>query len=281
MAVNVLIVDDSPSVCAMLSQIMATVGFNVVGVGKSAEEGIELAKTLKPDVITLDIEMPGKSGLQALPLFQKACDAAIVMCSTLTNQAAQATLQSLEKGAFDYIPKTEIGKTFTNDMLKERIQSAYNYVISKRKGEIPPYKQGVPIASLPCLAPKAVVIGISTGGPAALHKLFQAMPSLPVPIVVVQHMPAAFVASLAERISQQTKHKAVVAKEDHTLVPGEICFAPGDLHVLVKKMGTRLYCNLSEEPRNILHKPSADVFTVTFKNIRRHWVVTDKGLCSS
>jgi two-component system chemotaxis response regulator CheB len=258
MAINVLIVDDSPTVCAMLSQIMGNAGFNVVGIGKSAEEGLELAAKLKPDVITLDIEMPGKSGLQALPLMQKTCDAAIIMCSTLTNQAAQATLQSLEKGAFDYIPKTEIGKSFTPDMLKERVTNAYAFVTQKRKCESN-YKPSVPIASLPHQTVKAIVIGVSTGGPAALHKLFNALPVMPVPIVVVQHMPAAFVASLAERIAQQTKHKTSVAKEDYTLVPGEICFAPGDLHVLFKKMGSRLYCGLSEEPRNILHKPSADV----------------------
>ena len=258
MPIHVLIIDDSPSVCAMLSQMLTSAGFNVVGVGKSADEGLNLAAQLKPDVITLDIEMPGKTGIQVLPQMQKACDAAIIMCSTLTNQAAKATLQSLEKGAFDYIPKTEIGKSFTLDMLKDRINNAYAYVTSKRKGENN-YKASVPITSLPCQSPKAVVIGVSTGGPAALHKLFAALPVLPVPIVVVQHMPAAFVASLAERIAQQSKHKTCVAKEDYTLVPGEICFAPGDLHVLFKKMGARLYVGLSEEPKNILHKPSADV----------------------
>lgn len=259
MAINVLIVDDSPSVCAMLSQMMGSAGFNVVGIAKSAEEGLELAAKLKPDVITLDIEMPGKSGLQALPQIQKVCDAAIIMCSTLTNQAASATLQSLEKGAFDYIPKTEIGSSFTLDMLKERVNNAYTYVTSKRKGETNYKPSVVSIASLPYQAPKAIVLGVSTGGPAALHKLFNALPVMPIPIVVVQHMPAAFVASLAERIAQQTKHKATVAKEDYTLNAGEICFAPGDLHVLFKKMGSRLYCGLSEEPKNILHKPSADV----------------------
>ncbi|WP_338634945.1 chemotaxis-specific protein-glutamate methyltransferase CheB [Spirobacillus cienkowskii] len=258
MAINVLIVDDSPTVCAMLSQMIKAAGFNVVGIGKSAEEGLDLAAKLKPDVITLDIEMPGKSGLQALPLMQKACDAAIIMCSTLTNQAASATLQSLEKGAFDYIPKTEIGKSFTPDMLKERISSAYTYVTNKRKGDTA-YKPSVPVTSLPHQNLKAIVIGVSTGGPAALHKLFQALPVMPVPIIVVQHMPAAFVASLAERIAQQSKHKTCVGKEDYTLNPGEICFAPGDTHLLVKKMGSRLYCGLSEEPKNILHRPSADV----------------------
>lgn len=258
MAVKVLIIDDSPSVCAMLAQMMENAGFSVVGIGKSAAEGLELAAKLKPDVISLDIEMPGKSGLQALPLFQKACDAAIIMCSTLTNQAASATLQSLEKGAFDYIPKTEIGKTFTLDMLKERVNNAYTYVISKRKGDIH-YRSSIPISSLPNPSLKAIVIGVSTGGPSALQKIFQELPVMPIPIVVVQHMPAAFVNSLADRIANHTKHKTSVAKEDYTLRPGEVCFAPGDLHVLFKKSGNRLYCGLSEEPKNILHKPSADV----------------------
>ncbi|WP_186644861.1 chemotaxis-specific protein-glutamate methyltransferase CheB [Fluviispira vulneris] len=263
MAVNVLIIDDSTTVCAMLTQMLTTAGFTVVGVGKNADEGLQLAGKLKPDVITLDIEMPGKSGLQILPQLQKVCDAAVIMCSTLTNQAASATLQSLEKGAFDYIPKTEIGKSFTPDMLKERVNNAYVYVIGKRKGEVAQYKPTVPVTSLPFMAPKAIVIGVSTGGPAALHKLFTMLPVMPVPIVVVQHMPAAFVASLAERIAQQSKHKTSVAKDDHTFVPGEVCFAPGDKHVVFKKIQNRLYCDLSEEPKNILHKPSADVLFQT------------------
>lgn len=258
MTPKVLIIDDSQSVVAMLTKMLTEVGANVIGTAKSADEGLELAQKLKPDIITLDIEMPGKTGLQILPQLQKVSDAAIIMCSTLTNLAASATLQSLEKGAFDYIPKVEFNKTFTSDMLRERIVSAYNFVLNKRKGDII-VKPTPAIASLPILNSRLLVIGVSTGGPAALQKLFSALPPLTIPTVVVQHMPAAFVTSLAERIASQSKHKTSVATHGHILTPGEVCFAPGDKHVLLKKQAPNIICELSDEPNNILHKPSVDV----------------------
>lgn len=258
MAPRVLIIDDSQSFVAMLCNMMGSIGVEVVGNAKTADEGLELAKTLKPDVITLDIEMPGKTGLQVLPQILKVCDAAVIMCSMLTNLGASSTLNSLEKGAFDYMPKGEFNKSFTSEMLKERIFNAYAFVQSKRKGETA-YKPTPSLASLPILYPKAVVIGVSTGGPAALQKLFTSLPVLPVPIILVQHMPAAFITSLAQRISEQTKHNAFVASAGHVLAPGEVCFAPGNMHVLLKRTGTQVICELSEQPSNILHKPSVDV----------------------
>lgn len=242
--------------------MMSEVGANVVGTAKSADEGLELAQKLKPDVITLDIEMPGKTGLEVLPQLQRVSDAAIIMCSTLTNQAASATLQSLEKGAFDYIPKLEFNKTFTKEMFKERIFSAYHAVASKRKGDVI-NKPTPTISSLPILYSRLLVIGVSTGGPAALQKLFSALPPLTIPTVIVQHMPAAFLTSLAERIATQTKHNVIVAKHGHILSPGEVCFAPGDKHLLLKKNRNQIICELSEEPHNLLHKPSADVLFQT------------------
>jgi two-component system chemotaxis response regulator CheB len=262
MGPKILIIDDSLSVIAMLTKMMEEIGASVIGSAKSADEGLELAQKLKPDIITLDIEMPGKTGLQILPQLQKISDAAIIMCSTLTNHAASATLQSLEKGAFDYIPKLEFNKTFTKEMLKDRIFTAYSSVLSKRKGDVI-IKPTPTISSLPSIYSKLIVIGVSTGGPAALQKLFTALPVVSVPIVIVQHMPATFVNSLAERISTQTKHKAVVASHGEVLKPGQVYFAPGDKHVLLKKNAGQLIFCLSDEPNNILHKPSADVLFQT------------------
>ena len=239
MTPKVLIIDDSASIIAMLTKMLTEAGANVIASAKSADEGLDLAQKLKPDIITLDIEMPGKTGLQVLPQLQKVSDAAIIMCSTLTNHAASATLQSLEKGAFDYIPKNEFNKTFTSDMLRDRIASAHTYVLNKRKGDTL-VKPTPSISSLPILYSRLLVIGVSTGGPAALQKLFSALPPLTIPTVIVQHMPAAFVTSLAERIATQTKHKTSVATHGHVLTSGEVCFAPGDKHVLLKKQGSQI-----------------------------------------
>jgi two-component system chemotaxis response regulator CheB len=262
MTPKVLIIDDSPSLIAIFSKMLMDVGIQVVGAAKSADEGVELAQKLKPDVITLDIEMPGKTGLQIMPHLQKVSDAAIIMCSTLTNHAASATLQSLEKGAFDYIPKIELNKTITPDMLRDRLMSAYAYVLQKRKGDTI-FKPTPPISSLPILYSRLLVIGVSTGGPAALQKLFSMLPPLPIPTVIVQHMPAAFITSLAERISSQTKHNAIVASSGHVLSGGEVCFAPGNQHLILKKNLNHIVCELADEPKNILHKPSVDVLFQT------------------
>lgn len=261
--IKVLIIDDSHVVVAMLTKMLEQIGVQVIGSAHNGDEGVELAQKLKPDIITLDIEMPGKTGLQVLPLLQKVSDAAIIMCSTLTNFAASATLQSLEKGAFDYIPKVDMNKTFTTEMLKERIHNAYSFVVNKRRGGELSHLGTPPISSLPILNSRLLVIGVSTGGPAALHKLFSALPPLPIPVVIVQHMPAVFVVSLAERISSQTKHKACVATHKQVLAPGDVCFAPGDMHVILKKHEGHLMCELSNEPNNILHKPSVDVLFQT------------------
>ena len=251
---------------ALFSKLLIEIGAQIVGTAKSADEGIELAQKLKPDVITLDIEMPGKTGLQALPLLQKVSDAAIVMCSSLTNHAASATLQSLEKGAFDYIPKNELNKTFTLDMLRDRILTAHMYVTQKRKGALT-FKPTPAISSLPILYSRILVIGVSTGGPAALQKLFSMLPPLTIPVVIVQHMPAAFISSLAERIREQTKHNAFVATQGHVLSGGEVCFAPGDKHLILKKNANHIVCDLADEPRNILHKPSVDVLFQTVAEV--------------
>lgn len=261
---RVLIIEDSPSIQAKLQQMIKQTGADVVGAALSAEEGLEIATRLKPDVITLDIELPGKSGLEILPLLKKACDASVIMLSALTNQGAEATLKALERGAFDYIPKNNLTKgLFTGEMLAERLEHAYQFVLSKRRGDHLNAKPKLASSAAPFIAPKILVLGVSTGGPAALQQLFATLPILPIPIVIVQHMPVQFIVSLAQRISEQTKHDASVLTQNQNLLPGKVYFAPGNKHTTIGRQFSRLFCTLSDEPKNLIHKPSVDVLFQT------------------
>lgn len=261
---KVLIIEDSPSIQTKLHQMITQTGAHVVGAALSAEEGLELAAKLKPDVITLDIELPGKSGLEILPQLKKTCDAAVIMLSALTNQGAEATLKALERGAFDYIPKNNLTKgLFTGQMLSERLAHAHQFVLNKRQGGTPSNKPKLAPNSAPFTSPKILVLGVSTGGPAALQQLFSALPILPIPIVIVQHMPVQFIVSLAQRICEQTKHDTSVLTQNQNLLPGKVYFAPGNKHTTIGRQFSRLFCTLSDEPQSLIHKPSVDVLFQT------------------
>jgi two-component system chemotaxis response regulator CheB len=262
---KILVVDDSPSVVGMLTSFFLRVpAVESVITARNAEEAIEKALATKPDIITLDIEMPGKSGLQVLPVLQKISDAAIIMCSTSTEHAALNTLLALEKGAFDYIPKSELGKSFSLQMLRERLEQAMAFVTSKRMG-LPAHQSFSPVSphKLPFLNIRCVVLGVSTGGPAALQYLFSHLPVLPVPVLVVQHMPRLFLEPLAKRIRESTRHNVKIATNGENLLPGEVRFAPSEKHVKIRRQLGRIFCELAEEPRNVLYKPSVDVLYQT------------------
>ncbi|MBX9703437.1 MAG: chemotaxis-specific protein-glutamate methyltransferase CheB [Silvanigrellaceae bacterium] len=274
--INFLIVDDSPTMRAMLSNLIYSMGGKVIGAAKTGEEAIEMAAKIRPDIITLDIEMPGKNGLQILPQLQKVSDAVIIMCSHFTSQAAPITLECLEKGAMDYILKAEIGKKLTAEIFKEQMQNAYIYLQNKR---IPFTHQTVStkyfneLKLLPL--PKMIAIGISTGGPSALQNLFSELPTMPVPIVIIQHMSAAYLPAFAERLSQSTKHKVLIAQNHAPLLPGEVYLAPGGSHLLIQKHeqeegAHQLFFHLSEEPKSAHYCPSVDVLFQSAAETLRH-----------
>jgi len=260
---NILLVDDSTAILTLLERLVKVIPGIHIFKAHNAEEALSLLKEQKIDVITLDIEMPGKNGLETLPYIQKLSDAAILMCSNLTEQGASATFLALEKGAFDYIAKTKITTSY-QDILKERILLAYDWVQKKRLGVQESQKDLLPISKLPHLSHlKLLVIGASTGGPAALQLLLERTPVLPLPLVLVQHMPKAFVKPLVERLQSCTSWKVQVAEHGQNLHPGTVYVAPGDLHLAVRRQMTRIFVEMQEEPLQTLHKPSVNVLFQT------------------
>ncbi len=202
MKTRVLIVDDSPLIRAMLRDILSSdAGIEVIGLASDGIEGVDLAKTLKPDVITMDVEMPRLNGLQALAAIMRDVPTPVIMLSTLTSKGANATMEALELGAFDLVCKPN------NGAIREFRKISDELLKKVRAAKASPLSALQPLRVAPRIAPVAkadrvVVIASSTGGPRALAALWRQLPNpFPAPILMVQHMPPNFTASLAQRLN--------------------------------------------------------------------------------
>src|SRR5262245_32658616 len=275
--VRVLIVDDSALMRRLLADLLGSAPeIEVAGVARDGREAVVQALHLKPDVITLDVEMPEVSGLDALPALLAVNAAPVVMVSALTQEGADVTLQALELGAVDFLPKPERNQLAemraNRDILVAKVLAA----AQSRVRRVRPRRAAAPAApSAPVPAPRparrppsrgpgaiaapapesgsrgpCIVIGISTGGPQALSQVFPVLaPPLP-PILVVQHMPGQFTGVFAERLNRYS-HRAVTVKEaeeGELLLPNRVLIAQGGRHLTLSGMPTRVRVGLSVEP---------------------------------
>ncbi len=242
-------------------------------------------------MITLDVEMPEVSGLDALPTLMAVHDARVVMVSALTQEGAAVTLQALELGAFDFMPKPERNQLAelraSRDLLVAKVlAAAHSRVRRPRRSTAPPLTRPPsavsPSTSQPAPgkqssrpAPPATtgaapapalphgihcfVIGISTGGPQALSEIFPLLaPPLP-PILVVQHMPAQYTAVFAERLNRYSALKVKQAEEGELVLPDHVLIAPGGMHMMLTGHAPRVRVVLSDDPPVSGHRPSIDV----------------------
>ena len=242
--VRVLVVDDSAFMRKLLTDILLTsAAIEVVGSAKDGFEAVELASKLKPDVITLDVEMPGRSGLETLPALFAVREVPVVMVSALTQEGAAVTLEALELGAFDFLPKpahhqvAEL-KALGNVLIGKVLAAAQSRVrrppvaVPPRPSQTPSH-QDFPAAppAVSFSATEIVVIGISTGGPQALGQAFMGLvPPIP-PILVVQHMPAGFTQVFAERLGRHCSLTVKQADDGDRVLPDQILIAPGGRHM--------------------------------------------------
>jgi len=284
--VRVLIVDDSALMRQLLSDLLGSAPeIEVAGVARDGREAVVQALHLKPDVITLDVEMPEVSGLDALPALLAVNAAPVVMVSALTQEGADVTLQALELGAVDFLPKPERNQLAEmraqRDLLVAKVlAAAQSRVRRPRRAAAPPTSAPTamttrparrersrvpgPVAtppSPPRLRLPCVVIGISTGGPQALSQVFPMLtPPLP-PILVVQHMPAQFTGIFAQRLNRYS-HGAVTVKEAEEgdlILSDRILVAPGGRHMTLAGQLPRVRVALSDGPPVSGHRPSIDV----------------------
>lgn len=251
---TVLIVDDSAFVRRMLQDwIGAEPDLEIVGVAHNGEQGIAMAKELKPDVVTLDVEMPVMNGLQALPQIL-AAGAKVLMVSSVTTSGAKATLDSLDAGAYDFVTKPNNGASIQFVQVKQEILDKIRAARYARDNRIA--KIVSPVKQLRLTTDKIVVIASSTGGPKTLRDLFEALPkSFPAPILVVQHMPATFTASLAARLNDLGTVPCQEAKDGDYVEKGKAYIAPGGYHMVV---GNDNILRLNHEPPIHGVRPAAD-----------------------
>jgi two-component system chemotaxis response regulator CheB len=259
----VLIVDDSAFVRRALQRMLEHVpDMEVVGTAGDGLEGIEQVKTLKPDVVTLDIKMPRMSGLEALRHIMAERPVPVLLLSSLTQEGADITLRGLELGAMDFVDKSNAQGSMGLGSLTEELIAKIRALAGVSHARLTPHRPTEDaIPAEPAPHPRrveAVAIGTSTGGPTALQAIIPRLPeNLRAPILVVQHMPIGFTRSLAERLNARSLVSVHEAEDGEVVIPGKVYIAPAGRHMKVKRRGTvRVY--LDEEPRSALHRPSVD-----------------------
>lgn len=273
MAVKVLIVDDSSFFRKRLTEIVdSDPRLQVVGTASNGQEAIDQVQSLRPDVVTMDLEMPVMDGISAVRKIKALRQTPVLMLSTWTTEGAKSTLDALEAGATDFLPKRfeELSSDHNEAKAKlcQRIyQLAQGFQAGQQKVSQPdPAKVRKNDANKLAL-PDLVAIGTSTGGPVALQKVMTQLPAAyPSPIVMVQHMPANFTPSFAERLDKQCQIHVKQAEHGESLLPGTAYLAPGGQQLLIKGRPGRLYLHVEEGDPNETYKPCIDL---TFNSIAR------------
>lgn len=276
--IRVLVVDDSAVIRQILADCLGEIAdIEVVGTAANGQRGLELCRSLTPDVVTLDIQMPGMDGLAALDAILADRPTPVVMVSALTQLGAGVTLDALERGAIDYVAKPEsrleVQEVFRED-LPRKIRAAAGVdvrrilEIRKQRRLRREAKRAAPAKTvLPAdanwLADKCIAIGVSTGGPPALTCLFESLtPPMP-PIVIVQHMPAQFTKPLAWRLNSLSKLSIKEAETGDALRPNHVFIAPGAFHMEVRGSAQRPTLLIRDGDPVSSHKPSVDVLMQT------------------
>jgi two-component system chemotaxis response regulator CheB len=259
--IKVLVVDDSAFMRRVLTDIFLTEkDIVVIGTAVNGKDAIDKVKKLKPDVITLDIEMPIMNGFEALEMIMKENPTPVVMVSSLTKAHAEATIRSLNLGAVDFIAK-EGGSISTVNNIRDD-------VIAKCRMAAKVNVKFLKKTSLSSIRPtsaftgsgskKIVAIGTSTGGPRALQEVITRLPkNFPCGIVIVQHMPPGFTKSLAERLDSISELSVKEAENNDSVVPGSVLIAPGSYHMVVEN-SLNPVVKLNNNPLVNGHRPSAD-----------------------
>lgn len=258
--IKVLVVDDSALMRSLLSEIIRSEpAFFLIGAAADAYAAKDLVNQYRPDVITLDVEMPKVDGLTFLEKLMKARPTAVIMISSLTEQGADVTLRALELGAVDYLakPKLDIAKGIEQyrDEIVSKIHSAAKANISSRK----PHATSQPGKIQFKTTEKLIAIGASTGGTEAIKAVLTQLPIDSPGIVITQHMPPGFTTSFANRLNSLCRITVQEAKGGERIVPGYAYLAPGDKHLKVVRSGADFRIELDDGPRVSGHKPAVDV----------------------
>lgn len=268
--IEVLVVDDSAYMRKVISNLLQSdENITVVDTARDGLDALDKIKQWKPDVVTLDVEMPKLNGLSALERIMKECPTAVIMLSSLTQEGSDTTVKALTMGAVDFVAKPSGAISIDIHKVKEdlltkikvaakasltTLRSSSAAVRSWPAPAAPVVQPGVMRASAP---QKLVVIGSSTGGPNALQQVIPRLPgNLPAAVLVVQHMPPGFTASLANRLNDSSPLEVCEAKEGDVLQTGKVYVAPGGHHMVLNSKTT---IGLNQDPPVHSVRPAVDV----------------------
>lgn len=268
--IRVLVVDDSALVRRLVTTSLGLdPAIEVIGQATHGREAIEMVDKLKPDAVTLDIEMPILDGLGALEVIRRRHPRLpIIMFSTLTEKGATKTLEALSLGASDFVTKPSNTTSMAESMASVREQLipklkalvGAHRVVGEGRGPVPkpapaPVRVSVPTTT----SPEVLLIGCSTGGPDALSRVLEGLPaSLPVPVLVVQHMPPLFTTMFAERLDRVSPLTVREALEGDEPKPGEVLIAPGGFHLRLGRTAGLVRVHLDEGPQENFCRPAVD-----------------------
>ncbi|RVU30283.1 protein-glutamate methylesterase/protein-glutamine glutaminase [Neptunomonas marina] len=305
MPIKVLIVDDSGFFRQRISDILsADSRLDVVGMASNGRQAVDMARQLKPDIITMDVEMPQLNGIEAVKIIMRESPTNVLMLSSLTHEGAQVTLQALDAGAADYLTKDirawiDQSNSMRNELVERVValggskrfirssvfsqsrgasaQSSSIHTFKPEAATKAPARTTAPASSRSAPAPaprrsspaaggakfpdscRIVLIGSSTGGPAALQKILMELPAnFPLPILLIQHMPKTFTSVFAARLNQQCKIEVKEAEDGDQLKPGRALLAPGGQQLI---LDPRLHDRVKVLPgdERLTYRPSVDI----------------------
>lgn len=274
---RVIVVDDSAFFRSSITKVLTQDSeIEVIGVAKDGIEGLEKIKNLKPDVVTMDIEMPKLDGISTLKIIMDEMPLPVIMVSSLTKEGAEATLKALEFGAVDFIPKYPGNSLASMDLaalssdlctkVKAVAARAKRFPLKRiRKDKVPiisPVKKDFFTSPNHSERPRRdiIAIGVSTGGPPAVQKVLSELPeTFPACILIAQHMPAAFTKPFAERLNSMCKISVKEAEHGNPIKNGIAYVCPGGRHLRLDLKGALPQIAVVSEPSTALYKPSANV----------------------
>jgi two-component system chemotaxis response regulator CheB len=264
---RVLVVDDSAFMRIALSRMIASEpDLEIVAAASNGNEALDRIAALDPDVVTLDVEMPGINGLETLREIMSRYPRPVIMVSSVTEPNAEATLTALSAGAFDYVPKQLAAASLDILHIKPDLISKIRAAAQSRRASWLGAKKSSrsvqreePDIDLP--SAEIVAIGTSTGGPKALQQILPLLPrDLAAPILIVQHMPAGFTAPFAQLLNSLCSVPVREATHGESIQNGVVYIAPAGIHMTVDRLSTsRAALFLDVNPANSTHRPSVDV----------------------
>jgi two-component system chemotaxis response regulator CheB len=281
--IRVLVVDDSSFMRKSIERMLTADDIQVVGTARDGIDALEKIPVLKPDIVTMDVEMPRMDGLTCLKKIMADNPLPVLMFSSLTHEGAKATLDALALGALDFVAKEKDYSAGDENVLKvqDRLREKIRGLVSTSRFRVrpappPPRPERaqitgpVPRVDRSAITPgkalpthpraEMIVLGCSTGGPKALQEFLPYLPkALPVPMLIVQHMPASFTKPFADRLNSISQVEIKEAANGDIPQAGHVYIAPGGIHMHLRGRGGRYSIELNPEPAGTLHRPSVDV----------------------